>query len=285
MSGQINQPTREAREDFRASARNENFPVALRLLPRSHRSHLMALYRYARRVDDAGDTAWGDRSRLLDALEAQLDEVFAGGRPTDPAVAGLAPTIRVHRLRREPFAALLDANRRDQHVTRYRTFEELLDYCSLSANPVGELVLGVFDSITERNRYYSDNVCSALQILEHCQDVAEDHASGRVYLPAEDMAFFGVTEHELTAGAASRQLRALIGYQVQRAVAMLDEGSELLRGLRGLARVAIAGYIGGGLATAEALAQAHFDVLATTPKPHGVTTMRESVRLLAGAMR
>ena len=285
MSGQTNQLARTGGGSFRTRAQDENFPVAVRLLPRSHRGDLLALYRYARRVDDTGDEAVGDRLRLLDGLESQLDEVFAGGLPSDPAVAGLRPTIRNHGLSREPFAGLIEANRRDQYVTRYQTFDQLLDYCALSANPVGELVLGVFDVATTRHRYYSDRVCSALQVLEHCQDVVEDHAAGRVYLPADDMALFGVTEDELGGAAATRRLRALIALQVQRAVRMLDEGRELLRTVRGPARVAIAGYLGGGIATAEALAQARYDVVTRTPRPNRTTMIRESARLLTGAMR
>lgn len=285
VSGRINQLAREGGDPFRHKADGENFPVALRILPRACRNDLMALYAYARRVDDVGDAAAGDRLRSLDILETQLDELFAGGRPDDPAVAGLAGTIREHGLRRDPFVRLIEANRRDQQVVRYGTFGELLDYCALSANPVGELVLGVFGATTERHRDYSDQVCTALQILEHCQDIAEDHTVGRVYLPGEDMAYFGVTERELAGDTASRQLRALIGFQVQRAVGMLDEGVTLLRTLPGAARLAIAGYIGGGLATAGALTRARFDVLAATPRPTKMATAGETMRLLTGAMR
>lgn len=285
MSGRVKQLTREGGDPLRDKAGGENFPVALRILPRTYRDDLMALYAYARRVDDVGDAATGDRLRLLDALETQLDELFAGGRPGDPAVAGLAGTIRAHGLRRGPFVDLIEANRRDQYITRYGTFDELLDYCALSANPVGELVLGVFGTATEWNRHYSDRVCSALQILEHCQDVAEDHDAGRVYLPADDMAFFGVTETDLAGSAATRELRALIGFQVQRAVGMLDDGARLLWTLSGAARLAIAGYIGGGMATASALARARFDVLATTPRATKFARASETVRLLTGVMR
>lgn len=270
---------------LRAKARGENFPVAASVLPRAYRGDLMAVYTYARRVDDIGDAAPGDRTRLLDGLAGELDRLFAGKRPADPAVSGLAHTVRRRGMGRAPFDKLIEANRRDQIVTRYATFDELIDYCALSANPVGELVLGVFGVDTEPRRRYSDQVCSALQILEHCQDVAEDYVAGRVYLPGDDMAFFGVAESELAEGTASRRLRALVGFQVQRAVGMLDEGAALLPTLCGAARFAIAGYLAGGYATAEALARAGFDVLTTTPRPSRAMTAVEGARLLTGARR
>ena len=285
MSRPASHAVPDATASLRAKAGGENFPVAAFVLPRAYRGDLMAVYTYARRVDDIGDAAPGDRMRLLDDLAAELDLLFDGQQPADPAVAGLAGTVRSRGFGRAPFDKLIEANRRDQIVIRYGTFDELIDYCALSANPVGELVLGVFGVDTESRRRYSDRVCSALQILEHCQDVAEDYAAGRVYLPSDDMAVFGVAESELAAEKASRQLRALVGFQVQRAVGMLDEGAALLPALRGAARVAIAGYLAGGYATAEALARAGFDVLTTTPRPTKAAMAFETARLLTGALR
>lgn len=285
MSGQVSQSVPDGTASTRAKARGENFPVAATVLPRAYRGDLMALYTFARRVDDIGDAAPGDRMLLLDEFAGDVDRLFAGGRPADPAVSGLASTVRERGFARAPFDRLIEANRRDQTVTRYTTFDELLEYCALSANPVGELVLGVFGVDTESRRHYSDQVCTALQILEHCQDVAEDHAAGRVYLPGDDMAFFGVSESELAAEQASRPLRALVGFQVQRAVGMLDAGAALLATLHGAARFAVAGYLAGGYATAEALARARFDILTTKPRPTKTAMALESARLLAGALR
>ncbi|PXY22274.1 squalene synthase HpnC [Prauserella muralis] len=269
-----------------ATARGENFPVAMRLLPAAHRRHLLALYSFARMVDDIGDEAPGDRIRLLDTVSAELDRLYAGTVPPGPLYRELAATIAACGLPREPFERLIDANRQDQAVRRYRTFDDLLAYCTLSADPVGRLVLGVFGADTPERRVLSDRICSALQVLEHCQDVVEDARAGRIYLPLDDLDRFGVGEDDLLAPRASRAVRALVGYEVQRAVQLLDEGTPLVGTLTGVARVAVAGYVAGGRATAVALADARFDVLVATPRPSRARTVAEWASLLvAGGAR
>lgn len=269
---------------LRAKARHENFPVALRLLPPRHRRHLLALYAYARMVDDigdAGDEPQGDRLRLLDLVSRDVERLYRGVFPAEAVYRELATTIHACGLPREPFERLVEANRQDQVVRRYRTFEDLLGYCRLSADPVGRLVLGVFGVATPERVELSDKVCSALQVLEHCQDVVEDARAGRIYLPTEDLERFDVAEDDLLAPRATRALRALVGFEVQRAVALLDAGTPLIATLSGTARLAVAGYVAGGRATAVALAEAGFDVVATTPRPRRVRTMAELAGLLA----
>lgn len=263
-----------------ATAHTENFPVALRFLPPAKRRHLQNLYTFARMVDDLGDEAPGDRRSALDAVTHALDRIYRGGVPDHALYRPLAATIAACDLPREPFDRLVEANRRDQTVHHYRTFDDLLGYCTFSADPVGRLVLAVFDVVTPEREALSDRICSALQVLEHCQDVAEDARAGRIYLPAEDLEHFGVSERDLVASQASRGLRALVAFEVQRAVALLDEGTPLVGTLTGAARAAVAGYVAGGRATAVALAEAGFDVLTATPRPSRARTAAEWVRLL-----
>ncbi len=274
---QLSPPSRR----LRARARRENFPVALRVLPSRHREHLLVLYSFARTVDDLGDTAGGDRLALLDDVACEIDRIYDGREPRTPLFRAVARTAAACALPREPFDRLVQANRRDQVVTRYRTFDDLLDYCSLSAEPVGRLVLGVFgEGADGETLRASDRICAALQVLEHCQDVAEDVRVGRIYLPTEDLARFGVAERDLSAPRADTAVRALVAVQVQRAVRMLDEGRPLLGTLSGAARVAVAGYLAGGRATAHALADVGFDVLAGTPRPSRARTLVELAALL-----
>ena len=148
----------------RASA--ENFPVAPAVLPRRLRAHLTAIYGYARLVDNLGDEYGGDRSAALDWLESQIDDLYAG-TPRHEVFRRLAVTVRAFDIPRAPFDRLLAANRLDQTKTRYADWEELLGYCELSANPVGRLVLAVFEVSTPQRRASSDAVCSGLQVLEH----------------------------------------------------------------------------------------------------------------------
>ncbi|MBV8942485.1 MAG: squalene synthase HpnC [Solirubrobacterales bacterium] len=251
-----------------AQASSENFPVASRLLPRTARGDLLAVYGFARLVDDAGDEASGDRLALLDELEGDLEAAFVrGGAPSHPLISALRPTIARRSLPIEPFRALIEANRRDQLVHRYQTFAELLGYCELSANPVGELVLGILDAATPRRLELSNRICSALQLVEHWQDVAEDHRRGRVYLPAEDLERFGVLDQELADHAATESFKRLMAFEVARARGMLSEGAPLVRTLRGRSAFAVAAFVAGGRAALLAVERADFDVLASRPRP------------------
>src|SRR5437899_3313350 len=171
-------------------ARAENFPVASLLFPSELRPHVMNVYGFARLADDIGDEAEGDRERLLDWLDRDLAAVQAGGASTHPLLQRLAATIRRFHLPRDPFERLIEANRRDQAIHRYETWEELRTYCALSANPVGELVLRIVGACTPRRVALSDQTCTGLQLLEFWQDLGEDAGRGRVYVPVEDMARF-----------------------------------------------------------------------------------------------
>lgn len=270
-------------------AGHENFPVATRLLPRRVRRHLLAVYAYARMVDDVGDVGSpekvdvGERQRLLDLIEDDLPRMYSDSPepPRVPALRGIAATADECDIPQEPFRRLIEANRQDQVVHRYETFSELLDYCVLSANPVGHMVLHVFGVATPERMALSDHVCSALQLVEHWQDVPEDYGMGRVYLPGEDLRRFGCATADLAAPAAAERVRELMAFQARRASRMLDDGAPLVRTLSGFARVAVAGYIAGGRATLAAMAAGGHDVLSVTPRPTPATTAREWLRLLA----
>jgi squalene synthase HpnC len=258
----------------------ENFPVAMRLLPRDRRDHLHALYAMARTIDEVGDAAAGDRRAQLLDLRAQLAALWSGGRPSNPVVAGLAPAVQACGLAEQPFQDLVEANLVDQTKHRYRTFDELLEYCRLSAVPVGRVVLAIFEQATPRTQRLSDDVCTALQLLEHTQDIAEDRRNGRIYLPADDLDTFGVAEEDLDAATASDDLRRLVIFETERARGMLDRGSAIVGYLRGWARIAVAGYVAGGTATAAALQRCRGDVFSATPRPRRRDTLTRLGQLL-----
>jgi squalene synthase HpnC len=257
-----------------ARAGSENFPVASRVLGADLRAHLLALYGFARLVDELGDCAPGDRLAALDWLEGELDAALAG-RATHPLMASLQETIADCRLPRGPFARLIEANRVDQQRARYETWEQLRGYCALSADPVGELVLGVFGVARPELIELSDHICTALQLIEHCQDVAEDLAVGRIYLPREDLERFGCGEAQLAAQHADGPVRAVIAFELQRARSLLGAGAPLIGRLRGRARIAVAAYAAGGSAAIEAIERCGYDVLPGPP------TASRSARLTA----
>ncbi len=304
--------------ELAASASRENFPVALRLLPRTPRADLLALYAFARTVDDLGDEARAtthegsvaaDRVLVLGALRDALVEAGstesaptaarceahegAGRRARDllgeaawaSAVEPILAVLRRRALDVAPLVDLVDANLRDQVQHRYDRFEDLLDYCTQSANPVGRVVLGIFELDTPLTRGYSDQICSALQVVEHLQDLREDWQRGRVYLPLADLARFGVDEEALAAASAVPSLRRLVAWEASRAAALLEAGTPLVAVARGAARVALAGFVAGGRATLEAIADAGYDTLATQVRPSPAAVARRAAGLVVAPRR
>ncbi|MEW2134405.1 squalene synthase HpnC [Streptomyces sp. NPDC005435] len=272
-------------------ATSENFPVAPFFLPRAWRDDLMAVYGFARLVDDIGDgdLAPGgadarvlgvpeadakDRLAVLDAFEADLRRVF-DATPRHPLLRRLQPTVRRCRISPEPFLGLIAANRQDQLVGRYETYDDLRAYCELSANPVGRLVLAVTGTTTPERVRLSDAICTALQIVEHLQDVAEDLGRDRIYLPAEDMKRFHVQESDLTAKSAGASVRALVAFEAQRARDLLNEGAPLVGSVHGRLKLLLAGFVAGGRAAVDAIAAAGFDVLPGPPRPGRLQLLRE----------
>jgi squalene synthase HpnC len=253
-----------AAEAVMARAGGENFPVASRLLARSARAHLLAIYGFARLVDELGDSAEGDRLAALDWLEGELDAALAG-RAAHPLLRALEPTIRECGLAREPFVRLIEANRLDQRRTRYGTWAELRAYCALSADPVGELVLAVLGVSTPARIELSDRICTALQLTEHCQDVAEDYRAGRVYLPLEDLERFGCAVEQLGGPRAGAPLRAVLAFEVQRARSLLAEGAPLIGQLAGRPRFAVAAFVAGGRSALDAIERAGYEVMGGAP--------------------
>jgi squalene synthase HpnC len=247
-------------------AGGENFPVALRFLPRQYRQNLSTVYNFARLVDDIGDEVpEAERGDLLDLLEDEVGRVMSGAARFEVTRA-LSRTVAECSIPADPFLRLIEANRRDQVVAGYETFDELLEYCDLSANPVGRVVLYIFGAATPERLSLSDSVCTALQLVEHWQDVAEDLGKGRVYLPREDLRRFGCDTADLKAPHVDGRMRDLMAFECDRASRILDDGARLVGTLRGAARVAVAGYVAGGRTALKAVARAGYDVLAGPPK-------------------
>jgi squalene synthase HpnC len=288
-------PADEETAAVAAMAADENFPVALKLLPSRRRRYLMAVYVYARTVDDIGDRAQvADRLGLLNEVEADIRRLYdslKSGPESAPStrtaelprlapVRGLRAAVADCEIPMQPFLDLIQANRQDQVVTRYSTIDDLFGYCRLSANPVGRIVLHIFNAFSPQSAELSDSICTGLQLAEHWQDVAEDYRDGRIYLPATDLTEYGCTEQQLADPHASAQLKRLLEFEVNRANALLDVGAPLVGELRGAARIAVAGYLAGGRAALAAIRAASYDVLAATPKPGRAKTLTELVLAL-----
>lgn len=257
---------KEAFEYCRRYARSqyENFTVVSWFLPRSLRPHFFALYAYCRFVDDLGDEAAGDRPALLDEWEMALHDCYEG-QPRHPILVALAETVRTFAIPEQPLLHLIEANRMDQRISRYATYDDLLHYCTYSANPVGRLVLHVMGYTDEERQSLSDCTCTALQLTNFWQDVERDLAKGRIYIPLEDMAACGYSEDELLGRVVNEPFRRLMSLEVGRARELFDRG----RPLEGLVdrrlRLDLRLFRLGGERILRAIERQGYDVLGRRP--------------------
>jgi squalene synthase HpnC len=257
----------------------ENFSVASLWLPRERRRHFHALYAFCRQTDDLGDLAPGDRLALLDNWEQRLLQAFDGDGDEEPVFVALRQTALECSIPVSLFLRLIEANRRDQACVRFATFDDLLEYCSYSATPVGRMVLCALGYRDEARACLADATCIGLQLANFWQDVARDLEVGRVYIPVEDMTRFGVQERQLASAIAGEDFRRLMRFEVERARAFFRRGSGLERLVDRRARADIWLFRRGGESVLDAITAAGYDVLSRRP----VVSPVRRLLLLAGA--
>ncbi|MDX9993728.1 MAG: squalene synthase HpnC [Rhodocyclaceae bacterium] len=249
----------------------ENFPVASLLLPAPLRPAVAAIYAFARSADDfadEGELPAEERLRLLGEYQAELDRIERGEPTGHPIFLRLRPHIERHRLPLTLFRDLLDAFAQDVVKGRYADFGELMDYCRRSANPVGRLLLQLFDAATPDNLQRSDAICSALQLINHWQDVGIDIGKGlrgRIYLPQEDLRRFTVTERNLMRRHATADFRRLMAFEVERARELMLSGASLGSDLPGRIGVEIRAIVAGGLRILDKIEAVGYDVFHRRP--------------------
>jgi squalene synthase HpnC len=242
-----------------ARAHYENFPVASFLLPKKLRDPVAAIYAFARSADDIADEGdLSDTQRLtqLDDMAAALHRIENHQPLETPLYLALADSIQRHRLPMQPFHDLLSAFRQDVTKSRYASFGELMDYCRRSANPVGQLLLHLSGNAGARNEALSDAICSALQLINFLQDIDQDyHENRRIYLPADELHRFHVSESQIADRTPSPELRALVQYQARRAAQLLRAGSPLGTRLKGRFGLELRAIILGGSRVIELIHQ------------------------------
>lgn len=246
----------------------ENFPVASVLMPKRLRKPVAAIYHFARAADDIadeGDLPNEERLRQLDEFRAELARIERNEPPLSPLFLNLAAEIRQHALPIQPFYDLLDAFSQDVVKKRFATFDELLDYCRRSANPVGRLLLHLYGEATPVNIAYSDAICTSLQLINFWQDVAKDYAIGRIYLPLDEMEKCGVSEAQIAQGIVDDAWRRLMRFQIQRARDMMISGAPLGSILTGRIGMEMRMIIAGGLRILDKLKGARFDMFRRRP--------------------
>ena len=246
----------------------ENFPVASLLLPSRLREPVSAIYAFARSADDLADEGQlspEERLTLLDGYRQQLDALQRGDTGGHPIFSRLAPVIANYALPVSLFHDLLDAFSQDVVKKRYGSFAELTDYCRRSANPVGRMLLRLFAADSAEHRVWSDAICSALQLINHWQDVAIDWSKDRIYLPAEDMARFNVGEEDIAKQNCDECWQALMQFELERASDLMNKGAPLGRALPGRIGIEMRAIIGGGLRIVDKIRDVGYDVFQRRP--------------------
>ena len=246
----------------------ENFPVASWLLPARLREPVMAIYGFARNADDIADEGkLTDAERLsgLNRFRAELDAIESGGHTQDPIFLRLRPAIAEHQLPLSLFRDLLDAFSQDVVKKRYADFSELMDYCHRSADPVGRLLLRLYRAESAQKLAWSDAICSSLQLINHWQDVAFDWEKGRVYLPQNELARFGIPESQIAEGRWNAAWAAMMDFQIDRARSMMASGSDLVHELPGRIGFELRLIVASGFRMLDKLQRVRGDVFRRRP--------------------
>lgn len=245
----------------------ENFPVASLLIPREKRPYVCAIYSFARIADDYADEPGLTTAERIDSLaewEEQLVDAYRG-HANHPVFVALRETVERFDMPIELFEDLLTAFRSDVTTHRYETFEDVLGYCENSANPIGRLVLLLFNYRSEATMELSDFICTALQLTNFWQDVSIDLKQDRVYIPLEDIREFRYSEEELFQRRYSQAFKDLMCYQVERTEQMLREGRALLHNVGKDIRMELRLTWNGGMRILKKIERGNYDVLAHRP--------------------
>ncbi len=249
-----------------ATSHYENFLVATAFCPKPLRPHFYSVYAYCRISDDLGDEI-GDTQvslALLDWWEAELDAMVAGS-PGHPVFVALQSTVQEFGIPAQPFRDLLTAFRQDQRTPRYQTFDELLGYCKNSANPVGRLVLYLGGYSDDTRQALSDYTCTALQLANFWQDVTRDILKGRIYIPLDDMARFGVVENDIQGRRFTPQFAQLMKYEVDRTRDLFTKGEPLLKMVDRRLQLDLQMFTAGGVEVLRRIEAQGYDVLTARP--------------------
>lgn len=246
----------------------ENFPVASVLLPPRLRRPVSLIYRFAREADDfadEGSRSDAERLALLENFRMELRQIDRGNSPQTPLFRDLSEIIQEYRLPTPLFFDLLDAFTQDVTKKRYADFSEVMSYCNRSANPVGRLLLQLYEAATPVNIAYSDRICSSLQLINFLQDVAIDIKKGRVYLPQDEMTRFGIEEADIEHGNPGRKWGPFMQFQIERSRNMLREGAPLGKILRGRIGLELRMIVMGGETLLRKLQRCRGDVFHARP--------------------
>lgn len=246
----------------------ENFPVISFLVPKELQKHIAVIYWFARTADDfadEGNLSDAERLQKLNKFESNFISTL-NGNPVNEIESALISTINDKKLDKVHFINLLKAFKQDVTKKRYQNFDEVLNYCKHSANPVGRLILELFNYRNDECFFYSDKICTALQLTNFYQDLQIDYQKGRIYLPGDEMESFGVSEKSFELNENSLNLQNLLRHNISRTEEMFKEGRQLLKYLKGRLKLEIKWTILGGELILKKIKTINYNTINIRPK-------------------
>ena len=243
----------------------ENFPLWSSLYLKKLMPDLSSLYYFCRTVDDYGDLPFKIANTKLSELEKKVDSWYNSEKILSDEYSPLKKTIKKYGLEKEGFQKLIYANYKDLSKKRYDTFEEIMDYCSLSANPVGRFILQIFDKKSSDLYKLSDSICTGLQIANFLQDVSRDYKLGRIYIPMEDLKLFNVSEDDIANSNSTHSFKKLMKFESKRCWGMFNEGVPLINHLEGTQKIPISIFIHSGRKVLNKIKKIDFAILESRP--------------------
>lgn len=246
----------------------ENFPVASFLLPKNKRDDIAIVYWFARTADDIADEGQFSASERISALD-EFENNFIDSlqqKYVDSKFKILSDVVIRNNLNPKYFTDLISAFKQDVTKNRYNNFAEILNYCNRSANPVGRIVLNIFNIFNEDTYKYSDLICTALQLTNFYQDVEIDYAKGRIYFPLDEMNHFQVTENMFEMKENNHNFSALLKHSVNRTRDFFTEGKNLFRFLKGRLKLEIKWTVAGGEKILSKIEKNDFQIFGKRPK-------------------
>lgn len=245
----------------------ENFPVASWLIPKAKRKHIFSVYAFARIADDIADEGNEAKDRKIEHLRIYRDDFLTKSNSDNyPHFPALWDTLNRFEIPKALFTNLIDAFIQDNEKSTYKNFEELIGYCQKSANPVGRIILHLFDYKNEKMFQLSDNICTALQLANFWQDLSLDLKKGRCYLPQDDLRKFKVSIDELKSQKFNGEVRELIKFQIDRTLKLFRDGEELLNHLQGLLKLEVKLTILSGKRILKKIERMNYNTLTDRPK-------------------
>ena len=243
----------------------ENFPLWSSLYLRKLMPDLAAIYHFCRIVDDLSDLNKDSALKELRKIEKLIDDCFKGALDEKSIFFNLKITINKFNLPKEDFQKLIQSNYQDLTKKRYKDFDELVNYCKLSANPVGSMVLRIFDEFNDANLLLSDRICTGLQLINFIQDINRDSKFNRIYIPTNELEKFGVNEEDILNGISTEGLIQMIKFQCKRSKDIINSGKTLVSNLPGSQKIPISLFINSGNLVLKKIEKINYNTLAYRP--------------------